>query len=199
MSRLRMIVRERQDGDGPDRGCTAGLHLTEDQGSSDDHEEHRRGDDDGEKAASRRGLAGGDDGVAIPGDRSDEAISAASQGLDEARVIGRIVERRTKFADRGIEAVIEIDELGCPELLAQLLARDHLAGAGDENGEESEGLLLERNPNPVAAELAAAQVELEDPEAGHARLAEALHARITCVDNVCHISSLRDYLRSSRK
>jgi hypothetical protein len=62
-------------------------------------------------------------------DWRNEAIPAACQRFDEARVVRGIAQRVAKFAEGGIQAAIEIDKgVRRPQLIAENLARDQLAG-----------------------------------------------------------------------
>ena len=63
-------------------------------------------------------------------DRGDESVAAAGHGFDESRVLGRIAERMAQPRDRGVEALLEIDEcLLVPELAPELFTRDETVGA----------------------------------------------------------------------
>jgi hypothetical protein len=82
------------------------------------------------------------------GHRSDESVAASGQGLHEPRHIGRVPERVAQPANRGIQAVLEIDErLGRPESLPQLVARHELAGTIEKGRENLKGLLGKVDPD----------------------------------------------------
>ena len=62
-------------------------------------------------------------------DRRNEAVAAPRHGLDEAWRLGRIAQRLAQAVDDGVQTVLEVDERAVrPESLAQLLARDQIAG-----------------------------------------------------------------------
>ena len=63
------------------------------------------------------------------------------------------------LVDRGIQAVIEVDEgVRGPELLLQFFARDDIAGAVEENGQHLERLPLQAQFGSAFAEFAGAEV-----------------------------------------
>ena len=62
--------------------------------------------------------------------RRDKPVSAARQRFNVARHLGGVAERLAKARNRIVQAMVEIDErVGGPNLRAQLLASDHIAGA----------------------------------------------------------------------
>ena len=64
--------------------------------------------------------------------------------LDEPRIIGIIAERRAQPLDRGIQAVLEIDEgPRRPQALAQLVARHDIARTIEHHHENFERLILQ--------------------------------------------------------
>ena len=91
-------------------------------------------------------------------DGSNEAIAAASEGLNEARTAGRISEGLANAIDRGVHAVIEIDEGAVgPELPRDFFAREQFAGPVEKHESTWKGCVfsLTRIPclrsSPVAA------------------------------------------------
>ena len=88
------------------------------------------------------------------GGRGDEAVAAARQRLDEARVVGVVAERRAQAFHRGVEAVFEV-HVGAvgPELPAQLLPRHHVARPPQQQPEDLERLFLQADARafPTAA------------------------------------------------
>ena len=59
--------------------------------------------------------------------------------------------------------MVEIHEgVGGPKFLAQFLARDHIAGALQQQGQHLERLLLQAKLRAVLAQFARGEVELED-------------------------------------
>jgi hypothetical protein len=59
---------------------------------------------------------------------------------------------------------VDVDALA-PEVRVQLLARHQVARPLDQEGQQLEGLALERNPTPRALQLAGAEIEPERSEA----------------------------------
>lgn len=73
-----------------------------------------------------------------------EAISAPSQGFDEARIGSGIAQYLAEFVNDGVEAVVEVNEgIAGPELLPQFFARHHLARAFEQDKEDLKWLLLQ--------------------------------------------------------
>jgi hypothetical protein len=61
-------------------------------------------------------------------DRSNEAISSASECLNEDGPVGRFAQRIAQPLDGSIQAMIEIDEsVHRPELAAQFLSGNHFS------------------------------------------------------------------------
>jgi hypothetical protein len=101
--------------------------------------------------------------------RSDEAVSAACQGFDEAGARSGIAQDFAYFVDGGVEAVVEVDEgVGGPEFLLKIFAGHDFSGAVEEHGKDLEGLSLEAKFDAAFAEFAGVQVEFEDAEADDA-------------------------------
>jgi hypothetical protein len=97
---------------------------------------------------------------------SDESVAAAGQRLDEPRHIGRVPERIAQPANRGIQAVLEIDErVFPPEALSQLLTGDQVAGMIQQRLENLKRLVGEIDPDTGLPQLARAQVQLERAKA----------------------------------
>src|ERR1700720_762605 len=67
-------------------------------------------------------------------DRGDEPVSLARDGFDEAGIIGGVAEDLSEPHNRGIGAVVEVDEgVWLPESMTQLFAADDLSGTFDEH------------------------------------------------------------------
>ena len=74
----------------------------------------------------------------------DESIADARDGFDEAGLGGGVADGPAKFLDRGVEAVLEVDKGTVrPELSAQFVAGDDLAGADEQEEENLKGLAME--------------------------------------------------------
>ena len=62
-------------------------------------------------------------------DRADEAVTALGESLDKTHVVGRVAQSLSQLVDRGIEAVVKINEdFIWPELGTQFLATDQFSG-----------------------------------------------------------------------
>ena len=73
--------------------------------------------------------------------RRDEAIPLARNGLDERRIVGAFAEGVAQPVDRSMEPVFEVDEgVRGPEMLAEQLAGDELAGRSSRKMSRSKGL-----------------------------------------------------------
>ena len=107
-------------------------------------------------------------------DRCDEAITAARQRHDIARVADAVAERATDLVDGLVEPVLEVHEhaLG-PGDRTQLFPSDELARPLQERGQDPERQLLERDQIALAAQLTGMQVQLEGPEAGDPAVGKA--------------------------
>jgi hypothetical protein len=92
----------------------------------------------------------------------DEAIAEAGDGLDEARVIGVVVEGVADLADRAVDAVVGVGEDAlAPDLLHDLLAAHQLAGLLREKQQDLHRDALEPQRAAGAAQLPCPRVELE--------------------------------------
>jgi hypothetical protein len=104
-------------------------------------------------------------------DGPDEAVAVPRQGLDEARMVRRILEHLAQPRDRGVQGVVEIDEdVVRPEPAPRLVARDDFAGAFDERGQDLEALLAQRDFRPTLQELPGREIDyvaVEPDDGGH--------------------------------
>jgi hypothetical protein len=130
-------------------------------------------------------LSAGADGLGVPaagrgrGDRAvrrrrhrhrlhggDETIAAAGQGVDEPRRLRVVAQRLPDLVDAEVQAAVEIHEgVLPPQLLADLLARHHVAGAAGEEEQNLERLGREMDGQALAPELSRSRVHFVDPEA----------------------------------
>jgi hypothetical protein len=114
-----------------------------------------RGDGDG-----LGGWRGGD--VAYG---SDEAVAAAGEGFDEARIVSRVSEGFADLVDGGAEGVVEVDDgVFAPEALLEFFAGDDLSGAFEEGGEDFEGLGLELDAEAGFPDFAGLEIDLVEAE-----------------------------------
>src|ERR1035438_5266583 len=99
-------------------------------------------------------------------DGADPAVAAALDGLDEDGVVGGISEGVAQAHDGAADALLKIHkDVGGPEGLAELLARDPPPGPPRQRREHAEGQILKTALVPVPAELPGAQIGFEYPEA----------------------------------
>ena len=88
------------------------------------------------------------------GNGRDEAIALLRDGFDVERLVGRITQGLAELHDRSIQTVVEIDEgVGRPEMLAQLLARDHLPGVLQQQEQNARRLFAQLDDRAIAAQF----------------------------------------------
>src|SRR5687767_10203346 len=98
----------------------------------------------------------------FPRHRGDESISPPGQCFDVLRRVRGIAKRLPHLLDRGVQAVLEIDEgVRFPQAIPQFLARGNLAGMLEERGEDLPRLVLEPDTVSVTVQLTSGRVELE--------------------------------------
>ena len=98
-------------------------------------------------------------------DGGEEAVAAAGEGFDEARVAGLVAEGFADAVDGGVDAVLEVDEGAVgPELAADGFAGEDLAGALEQHGEDLEGLRVELDAEALAAEFSGGHVGSKIPK-----------------------------------
>jgi hypothetical protein len=77
-----------------------------------------------------------------------------------------IAEGGPDLLDAEVQALVEVDEgVAAPDLAAQLFPRDDVSRPSDEEREHLERLLLKLDQHAALAQLAVAEIDLEDPEA----------------------------------
>lgn len=92
----------------------------------------------------------------------EEAVSAARERFDEAGIGGGVAEGFAQLVDRGVEAVIEIDEgVRGPESLAEFFAGDDFAWTFEKSEQDLERLLLQAEAFVGLAKFAGARVCFE--------------------------------------
>src|SRR5258707_8600476 len=100
------------------------------------------------------------------GNGRDKAITLLRDGFDVKRLVGRVAQGRAELHDSRIHAVVEIDEgVGWPEMLAQLLARDHLPRALEQQEQNARRLFAQLDDGAIAAQFSTQGVQFEDAEA----------------------------------
>ncbi len=92
----------------------------------------------------------------------DEAIAFADDSFDEDGFFGIVGKCGANFADDVIYIPLGIHvKIGAPEFCDDILARDELIAAADEEDEQLHGLFFELDAKAGAAQLIAAEVEFE--------------------------------------
>ena len=152
------------------RGVSASRACRRDPG---DHDRLPRDGLNCDVRAANRGRIGNSD-------VSEEAVSATSNGFDEAGTLGGVAEGLTNFVDRLVEPVVEIHEcVRGPEFLLKFLATDDLAGVLEQHRQNLEGLLLKPDSQAALAQFASAKIHLENPKTEPpARLMVRFHAEV---------------------
>src|SRR5438445_9171547 len=94
--------------------------------------------------------------------RRQETITLARHGLDKAGVLRVVLKRGAQLLQRGIKASFKVDVRTLrPEGLAGLLPFDDFAIPLEEHGKNAKGLFLNLDPDPLAAQGRASQINLE--------------------------------------
>src|SRR6516165_3957148 len=100
----------------------------------------------------------------------EEAVAAAGQSLDEARIVGGIAQGFAQLVDGGSQAVVEVNEsVRRPVLLAQLLASHHFAGVLKKNGQYVNGLVVNLDTFDLLPQFSRGEVHIERPKAQNSR------------------------------
>ena len=103
-------------------------------------------------------------------DGSDPAVAAALDGLNKDGIVGRVSQGVAQAHDGAADPLLKIHEnVGGPECLAKLLARDHFPGTGQQQRQRPKGQILKTDPDAVPPEFARAEVGFEHTEANASR------------------------------
>jgi hypothetical protein len=97
-------------------------------------------------------------------DVGQKPVATAGDGLDEAGIFGRISQCFSNFADRFIEAVIEIHDRLRPKSFAKFLPDHQLSRLFQQHGQQLEWLFLQPDPFAKPGELAGSRVGFENPK-----------------------------------
>src|SRR6266516_5224832 len=97
-------------------------------------------------------------------DVGEEPITAARDGLDEARVLGRIAERFANLIDCFVEAVVKIHDRAGPESAAQFLPGHQFSRFLEQHCQHLERLLLQPDAQAMFRQLAGSKIDFEDPK-----------------------------------
>src|SRR6266702_2556540 len=95
-------------------------------------------------------------------DVGEETVAATGDGLNEARILGRVAQRFTDLVDGFIQAVIEVDDRLAPEFLAQLLPGYQLSGFFQEHRENLKRLFLQPDAQATLCQFSGSKIDLED-------------------------------------
>ena len=99
-------------------------------------------------------------------DRSDEAIAAAGQGLNESGIARRISEGLADAIHRRVYAVLVVDEGAVgPQLPGDFLAGEQLAGPVQQQQKHLKGLRIQLDADALPAQLSGGGVGFECSEA----------------------------------
>ena len=90
--------------------------------------------------------------------------------LDELGCVGRVAQGIAQALDRRIQPALEVHiGVGRPKPLAQLVARDQLAGVLEQEGQNLQRLVREVSAPAALPKLTRPQVQLEDSESDDVR------------------------------
>src|SRR5882762_5251939 len=94
-----------------------------------------------------------------------EAIALARNRLDETRILGVILQDRSKFLKSSVQTSIEVD-VGAfwPEDLTELIPGHDLPLLTQKQLKDSERLLLNPQRSPVAGKYSTTEIHLEKPK-----------------------------------
>lgn len=111
-------------------------------------------------------------------DWGDKAVAMARKGFNEERIIRRVAQHFAQPHDRGVQAVVKIDEgiIG-PKPLPELFPGDHFAVPFQQNCENPARLLLKLDLSALFPKLTRAQINFVDTEADELRRKGGLFAR----------------------
>lgn len=98
-------------------------------------------------------------------DRRNKTVALPRQRLDEARVVAFVTERQADLRQAVSEPASEIHvRVSAPDGTLQLVARDHLACAREQQCQRTRGLRLDCDEPSVLPQLQRPIVEFEDAE-----------------------------------
>jgi hypothetical protein len=117
---------------------------------------------------------------------ADEAVASARKRLYVAGFVRRFTQRVPQPLHGRVDAVVELDYgVVGPELVADLLAQNYLAGAFKEHPEDLKGLVLKPDADTVFAQLSRTDIQLKWAESdirsrasARAGFGSRLHVRI---------------------
>jgi len=108
--------------------------------------------------------------VILPIHPAYESVATPWDSLDPARVFSGVGQAIAEPLNSGIQSVVEVNEgITSPELLSQLLARDHFAIRIEQQAQNAETLLPHSDLVSELPQFAGAQIERVGSEQGGAR------------------------------
>ena len=120
--------------------------------------------------------------------RPDEAVATASDGVEEAGLLGIVAENLADFADGGIDAVFGVDEdFIAPEAFSNFCASDDVAFASGEQDEQLHGLALKFEDSACTTQLEASTVQPKVAEFKD----DAGHGSTLCGGSIERFASIR--------
>src|SRR5688572_18001910 len=94
--------------------------------------------------------------------RCDEAVATLRHRLDEDRPLRVVAKRLPDLADRGVHALLEIDEgVGSPEKVANLIRGHEIPGPAQKQLKEPQRLRLQTNDPAALEEFPSLGVQLK--------------------------------------
>ncbi len=115
---------------------------------------------------------------AASGCRLGVPITAARDGLDEARVLGRIAERFANLIDCFVEAVVKIHDRAGPESAAQFLPGHQFSRFLEQHCQHLERLLLQPEAQATFRQPAGSKIDFEDPKPQTPGWVVGLHGKL---------------------
>ena len=97
-------------------------------------------------------------------DIGEKPVATTGNGLDKARILGRIAEGVSNLADGFVETVIEVDDRLRPDLCAQFLPADQFSWPFQQHSQQSKGLLLQWQALAMLRQLADSRIGFENPK-----------------------------------
>jgi hypothetical protein len=98
-------------------------------------------------------------------DGRNEPITAPMERFNKSGILCRIPKRSAQPLDRGVEAVLEVDERAIrPQAVTNFVARDDFSWLIQHQHQNLERLVLQPHPNALLAELSRLEIYLEDAE-----------------------------------
>ena len=112
----------------------------------------------------------GIDAISYWFNRSEEAIAATGEGFDKSGTAGRVAESLADTIDRGVDAVLVVDEGAFgPKHASDFIARDQLTGPVQipvkQHEKDLEGLCVELDTHSLLAQFTCGGVRFKDSKA----------------------------------